>query len=46
MKDLILSTPSTKNHQGGLKGRNQKPKVVKQFANLENPETEMFCEII
>ena len=28
----------SKNHQGGLKGRNQKPKVVKQFANLENPE--------
>ena len=28
----------SKNHQGGLKGHNQKPKVVKQFANLENPE--------
>ena len=28
----------SKNHQGGLKGRNQKPKVVKRFANLENPE--------
>ena len=28
----------SKNHQDGLKGRNQTPKLVKQFANLENPE--------
>ena len=37
MKILTLSTLKDilKNHQGGLKVRNQKPKVVKQFANLE-----------
>ena len=28
----------SKNHQGGLKGRNHKPKVVNQFGNPENPE--------
>ena len=28
----------SKNHQDSLKGHNQKPKVVKQFANLENPD--------
>lgn len=28
----------SKNHQGGLKGHNHKPKVVNQFGNSENPE--------
>ena len=36
--NLEYAEDISKNHQDGLKGRNQKPKVVKQFANLENPE--------
>ena len=28
----------SKNHQGGLKGHNHKPKVIKQFGNPDNPD--------
>ena len=35
---LIYTEDSSKNHPGGIKGRKQKPKVVIQHANVEQPE--------
>ena len=36
--DLKYTEDISKSHQGGLKERNHKPKVVNKFGNPENPE--------
>ena len=35
---LLYTEDTSKNNPGGLKGRKCSPKVIKQFANVDNPE--------